>query len=89
MDKPWDWERLNVNPIIGWEFVHANRYKPWRNVYELIVNPMKKDKEQIVEQLVRKELQNVFKKSALKQELMERMFHPKNIESWGFDNEDN
>ena len=82
-DKEWDYGRLSINPNITWDIVKSNPDKPWD--YDILYqNAMSLSKENFI----RKKLQEDFSKSELKRELMEVIFHPKNLskwEEWGFD----
>jgi len=76
-NKPWNYEYLSENENITWEIVQANLDKPWSYVH-LSFNKMDKAREKYI----RKRFQEWFRKSDLKRELMENVWHPRNF--WKF-----
>ncbi len=74
-----DWKSINYNPNITWEIVQNNPDKPW-NYFWLSLNTMEKAKNNYI----RKELQQWFKQSELKAELIATVWHPKNYEKFKY-----
>lgn len=72
-DKPWFWPNVSNNPNLTWEFVRENIDKDWCWTY-VGRNPMNKSKEQFI----RRDLQRWFSRSGLKEELMAKVWHPRN-----------
>ena len=87
-DKPWNWYYLSCNPNITWEFVQQNPDKPW-NWHNLSCNTFKFYHQYYMQNHLAKKAAKWFIKSDLKRELMERMWHPKNLGKlqcdWGHD----
>jgi hypothetical protein len=78
-DKPWNYDALSTNLNITWEIVQSNPNKPW-NYHYLSGNNMIKAREYYI----RKRFQEWFKRSALKEELIAKLWHPKNYEKFKF-----
>jgi hypothetical protein len=73
-EKPWDWNCISENPNITLDILRANMEMPWR--WQTIgLNPMESDKGDFI----RKELRQWFSVSALKEELMAKVWHPRNF----------
>ena len=82
-DKKWDYRKVSCNPNITWEIVWANPDKDW-DYGGLCTNSMHGAKDAFI----RKRMQDAFTRSALKEELCQYMFHPRNMckwVGWGFD----
>jgi hypothetical protein len=77
-DKPWDWVAITQNPNITWDIICQNSDRPW-NWNWIFSNPMTKGKEDFI----RKRLQQWFSRSTLKEELMAKVWHPRNIHRFG------
>jgi uncharacterized protein with HEPN domain len=79
----WDYQYFSKNPNITWNIVKDNLDKNWN--YELLTwNPMTKAKDEFII----KYFQKWFSQSDLKRELMEKLWHPNNLERMqhnGFD----
>ena len=78
-DKDWDYKWLSQNPNITWKIVESNLDKPW-NYKNLSYNTMDK----VRKEYIRKRFQEWFKKSDLKKELMENVWHPRNWEKFKY-----
>jgi len=80
---------ISQNPNITMNFIENHLNKPW-NIRELFKNEFLLDKKAFLEE---KEKDFFMKRirSSWKEELMKKMFHPKNLEcfqNWGFGLED-
>jgi hypothetical protein len=74
-EKPWHYIWLSLNPNITWNIIKSNHDKPWR--YDLLsLNEMIKAKDEFITSY----LQKWFSQSDLKRELMEKLWHPNNLE---------
>jgi len=69
---------LSRNPNISWEIVEENSNKIQWDVNMLVMNPMDNEREKYI----RNKFQQWFKRSDLKRELMENVWHPRNF--WKF-----
>ncbi len=78
-DKPWNWDAISINPNIDFGIVQNNPDKPW-NYGNLSKHQMEKARNNYI----RKELQQWFKQSELKAELMATVWHPKNYEKFKY-----
>lgn len=86
-EKAWNWQGISENPNISWEIIDANLDKPW-NWWKLNNNDMSKTKQFYIECRLRQYMQTWFQTSDVKKEMMETLFHPKNInkfKDWGFE----
>ncbi len=88
-DKPWSYNYLSENPNITFEIIRTNTDIEWE--YDsLSLNTFALEKKNFF----RKKLQQWFKTSALKEELIAKLWHPSNFEKFKyydpemFDNED-
>ena len=78
-DKPWNYYLLSKNPNITWKIIKENPNEPWDYDY-LSENEMTKYRENFI----RKKFQEWFKKSALKEELIAKLWHPSNFEKFKY-----
>ena len=75
-EKPWDWLEISGNHnLITMEFVEAHPEMPWQ--WSVIINHSFAGEK---EAFIRKELQDAFRTSALKEELMQVVWHPRNLQ---------
>ena len=74
-EKPWNWYGISRNPNLTMEYIEAHPEMPW-NWFGISWNSYTRDKETFI----RKELQNAFRTSALKEELMQVVWHPRNLQ---------
>jgi hypothetical protein len=74
LEKPWDWTCISGNPNITLDIVRANMEMPW---YWTAIgrNPMDADKMDFI----RKELRQWFSTSPIKEEMMAKVWHPRNF----------
>lgn len=70
---------LSKNPNISWKIVEDNPEILW-NIESLITNSMDNEREKYI----RNKFQQWFKKSDLKRELMENVWHPKNFHKFKY-----
>jgi hypothetical protein len=74
-DKSWDYNLLSCNPNITWDIVRDNPDKHW--CYDCLSgNKMIKAKDKFITSY----LQKWFSQSNLKRELIEKLWHPNNLE---------
>ena len=78
-DEPWDWKHLSDNPNINFDIVKNNPDKEW-DYYALSSNTM----DMARNNFTRKELQQWFKRSELKAELIATVWHPRNFEKFKY-----
>jgi hypothetical protein len=73
-----------MNPNITWNIINANPDKPWYYKNLLLMPPIncKPIHEEMKETIIRTALQNWFKTSAIKRQLIENVWHPRNL--WKF-----
>ena len=76
-NRNWCYWSLSGNPNITWDMVRENPDKDWCYMW-LSYNRMTGAKDAFI----RKRMQDVFTRSALKEELCQRMFHPRNMRKW-------
>ena len=78
-DKNWDYYELSFNPNITFDYIDKNYKKEW-SLYKFLNNefPLEKDL------FFKKKLREWFKKSDLKQELIAKLWHPKNYEKFKY-----
>ena len=75
----WGWLNISQNPNVTWEIINSNQDKPWR--YDVLgLNSFKIDKDNFI----RKKLREWFKKSDLKEELIAKLWHPKNYKKFKY-----
>ena len=85
-EKPWDWVGISYNPNITFNIIRENPEKPW-NWSEISYNKFTKEKEEFIQNKLRDEFRKLFMgkglgydEYSLFRELMERVYHPKNLE---------
>lgn len=79
LEKPWCWLELSQNSNITWDIILSNPDKPWR--YDILhLNNFEMDKNNFI----RKKLREWFKRSDLKEELIAKLWHPKNFEKFKY-----
>ena len=78
-DKNWIYDHLSSNLNITWEIVQSNLDKPWNFDY-LSRNTMDKARNDYI----RKRFQEWFRRSELKEELIAKVWHPKNWEKFKY-----
>jgi hypothetical protein len=78
--KPWDWETLSWCHSITWEIVkHFPKKWNWRG---LCWNNMNVAREKYMQHHLAHAFAEWFIKSDVKRELMERLWHPRNMHKW-------
>jgi hypothetical protein len=85
-DKPWNWYELSCNPNITREIVQNHLDKPW-DWGGLSQNPFTMACECYIQKHLAIKAAKWFCTSDLKRELIEKMWHPKNLDKlqnhWG------
>ena len=77
-DKPWKYSMLSQNPNITWKIVRNNSDKSW-SYYFLSQNEMKTDKENYINKKCAQNISNT-----IFEELIQVVWHPKNIEKFRY-----
>ena len=87
LEKPWNWDGISRNPNITFNIIRENPEREW-NWIEISYNNFTKEKEKFIRQKYRKHFMGEglgYDEYSLFRELMERVYHPKNLDK--FENE--
>ena len=81
-EKPWNWAYIALNPNITFDIIQNSSNKPW-SWYVISDNKFSKEKEDFIRNKFRKHFMGKglgYDEYSLFRELMERVYHPKNLE---------
>jgi hypothetical protein len=80
-EKPWYWTWISINPNIGFEIIQQYPDKLWNWLY-ICSNDMSIARENSIRKNSYTKLREWFAKSDVKRELMEKLWHPRNMHKW-------
>jgi len=79
LDRPWNWSYVSRNPNVTFEIIQENPNIYW-NWYDVSANKMTKAKNIFI----CRTMQRWFSQSNLKEEMMAKIWHPRNIEKFKY-----
>jgi hypothetical protein len=78
-NEKWSWLNISLNPNIMWEIIKSNKDKPWR--FDVLgYNSFDLDKDNFI----RNKLREWFRRSTLKEELIAKLWHPRNYNKFKY-----
>jgi hypothetical protein len=91
-DKPWNWYQLSFHIDAPLDVLLQKLNNNWIMNHSVAYNKRTALREKYLQTHLAKRAAELFIKSDLKRELMEKLWHPRNMEKWpgwGFEEEEN